>query len=81
MHIKDNLINFLYDKDYFISLYENSIYVFNYTELIALKDNIAIININNIRINIKGDTFRVKKMSKKEILITGLIKEVGITYE
>jgi sporulation protein YqfC len=81
MHIKDNLINFLYDKNYFISIYDNNIYVFNYEELITLKNDLVILKVLNFYVQINGQELRIKKMSKNEILVSGNVKKVGINYE
>lgn len=81
MHIKDNLINFLYDKNYFISLYDNFIYCFNYKELISLKDNLIILKMPSFNLTIKGDNLFITKMLPTEILIKGKILKVGLDYE
>ena len=69
MHIKDTLINFLYDKEYFISIYDNFIHVFNYKDLISLTNKLVILKLDKFKLEIK------------EILIRGVIKNVGINYE
>ena len=74
MHIKDTLVNFLYDKEYFISIYDNFIHVFNYKELIILK-------LDKFKLEIKGEDLFITKMMPNEILIRGVIKNVGINYE
>lgn len=81
MHIKDNLINFLYDKEYFISIYNNYIYVFNYKELISLTSQIIILKLDKFKLEIKGKELFVTKLMPNEILIRGIIKNVGINYE
>ena len=43
MHIKDTLINFLYDKDYFISIYDTYIHVFNYRDLVSLTGKLIVL--------------------------------------
>ncbi len=81
MHIKDNLINFLYDKKYFINIYDNYIYVFNYEKLITLTSVLIILKLDNFNIEIKGKDLVITKMMPKEILIKGKIKNVGFNYE
>lgn len=81
MHIKDTLINFLYDKEYFISIYNNYIHIFNYQELISLTSNLIILKMNKFTLNIKGDNLFITKMLPSEILIKGTITNVGISYE
>lgn len=81
MHIKDNLINFLYDKKYCINIYDNYIYVFNYEKLITLTSLLIILKLDNFNIEIKGKDLVITKMMPKEILIKGKIKNVGFNYE
>ena len=81
MHIKDNLINFLYDKKYFINIYDNYIYVFNYEKLITLTSVLIILKLDNLNIEIKGTNLVITKMMPSEILIKGKIKNVGFNYE
>lgn len=81
MHIKDNLINFLYDKNYFINIYDNYIYIFNYEKLITLSTELIELKLEKFNIEIKGNKLYIKKMLPKEILIKGTIKNVGFIYE
>lgn len=81
MHIKDTLVNFLYDKEYFISIYDNFIHVFNYKELISLTSKLVILKLDKFILEIKGEDLFITKMMSNEILIRGVIKNVGINYE
>ena len=81
MHIKDNLINFLYDKNYFINIYDNYIYIFNYEKLITLNTELIVLKLEKFNIEIKGIKLYIKKMLPKELLIKGTIKNVGFIYE
>lgn len=81
MHIKDNLINFLYDKKYFINIYDNYIYVFNYEKLLTLTSVLIILKLDNFNIEIKGKDLVITKMMPNEILIKGKIRNVGFNYE
>lgn len=81
MHIKDNLINFLYDKDYFITLYDEYVHIFNYQELISLSDTLIILRLNQFKINITGKNLFITKMLPNEILIKGTILGLVKIYE
>ena len=74
MHIKDTLVNFLYDKEYFISIYNNFIHVFNYKELISLTSKLVILKLDKFKLEIKGEDLFITKMMSNEILIRGVIK-------
>ena len=81
MHIKENLINFLYDKNYFISIYDNYIYVFNYTELEVLTNNKIVLKLPSFKLEITGSDLIITKMLKNELLIKGTLVKVGFNYE
>lgn len=81
MHIKEALINFLYDKEYFISMYDNCIYIYNYQELVELKSDKIILKMPKFVLNIYGSNLFITKMLPNEILIKGLISNIGIDYE
>jgi len=81
LHIKENLSNFLYDLDYFITIYEKNIHIFNYQELLLLNNNEIKLKLNAFKITIKGENLFIKKMLPNEILISGIIENVGFTYE
>ena len=81
MHLKENLLNFLYDLDYFVTLYEGYIHVFNYQELISLKEDKIILKMAKFNLIIEGKDLFITKMVKKELLIKGQIIKVGKVYE
>ncbi|MBD8922453.1 hypothetical protein EGR52_04585 [bacterium] len=80
MNIKDTLVNFLYDKEYFITIYENYIHVFNYKKLISLTSKLIVLEMNKFNLEIKGSELFITKMSKNELLIKGYITKVGLNY-
>ena len=45
MNLKESLVNFLYDKNYFINIYDDYIHVFNFQELISLSDKKIILSL------------------------------------
>ncbi len=77
MHIKENLTNFLYDQKYFITLYDNYLYVFNYEDLVLLTEQKIILAMANFTLTIKGQNLMIAKMLPKELLIKGQITNVG----
>ncbi len=81
MNLKESLVNFLYDKNYFINIYDDYIHVFNFQELISLSDKKIILSLEKFKVEITGSNIIIKKMSKNEILIKGLINKVGFLYE
>lgn len=81
LHFSENLKNFLYDLNNFITIYENTLHVFNYSKLEKLSEKEIIININNKIVNISGHDLKIKQMTKQEILIKGNIVKVEFSYE
>lgn len=81
MHIRENLTNFLYDKNYFISIYDNYIYVYNYFDLLLLTDIKIVLKLEKFNLTINGENLYISKLLPKEILIKGKILNIGIDYE
>lgn len=81
MHMKDSLINFLYDKKYFINIYDEFIHVFNYQELLSLSESKIILRMPDFQIVIQGSNLFITKLFPSEILIKGCISKVEFVYE
>lgn len=81
MNIIKNINNFLQDKEYYISLYENSLYIYYYEKLIKLTEEEIIIKITNFNLNIKGNSLYISQMNKEELLINGVVNEIRKFYE
>lgn len=81
MKIKDILSDFLYDKDYFISLFENKIHIFKYLLLIKLSPNEIILKLSDFNLKIKGENLSVLQMNKDEILLEGNYISLEKIYE
>lgn len=76
MKIIDNIKSFLYDKDYFINIFENYIYIFNYLDLNHFSDKEISLKLENFNVDIIGKDLSIIKMMDKEILIEGYIEKV-----
>lgn len=81
MHIKDTIISYLYDKDYYIAVYEKNIYVFKYIELLKISSEEVVIKMDKFKIIIKGSNLFIKKLLKEEILISGEVLNMEFSYE
>ena len=81
MNIKENLINFLYDKNYFITIYQKHIHIFNYKDLIMLTEKKIVLSLENFELEIKGEDLYITKMLPNELLVKGIVKNVGFKYE
>ena len=81
LNIKNTIIDFLYDKNYFITMYENFLYVYNFQEIITLTNELIMLSIENFKIKITGSDLKIKKINSSELLIEGNIISIGKIYE
>ena len=79
MHIWSKLQKFLYDKDYFLAYFNNSLYVYNFTKVYFITDKKIVLDIANKKVTISGCDLILKKSCGNELIIYGNIK--GVTYE
>lgn len=77
LNIKNAIINFLYDNNYFISFFKDSIYIYNYERIINLSENKITLKIENFTIDIIGNNLKITQMNNIELLIEGNIKNIG----
>lgn len=81
LNIKNTIIDFLYDKKYFITMYENFLYIYNFQEIITLTNELIMLSIENFKIKITGSGLKIKKINSSELLIEGNIISIGKIYE
>ncbi len=67
----DNIKNYLYDKKYFINVFDNYIHVFNYLKMEDFNSQNIIFKMPEFKLIIKGNNFLITKMLHNEILIKG----------
>lgn len=84
-YIGDNMLNslnnFINDKTFRFTVYENMINIINYNKIISLEDNYISILSTNKKILIKGNNLILKKLLDKEILIKGNISNIEVINE
>lgn len=71
--------NALRDKSYYICLYDNNIYIYNYECILSFSDKVILVKLTNQNIKIKGLNLKIKRLEKVELLIEGIIS--GVLYE
>lgn len=81
LHFKDSFKNFLYDLNFFITMYDNHCHVFNYHKLNKLSDIEIDLIINDKLVKIIGNNLSIKQMTKQELLINGNILKVEFENE
>lgn len=78
MNLLSNIKNFLYDQRYFVSFFDNSLYLYGYEKILKFARSEIIVQFSGFKISIKGDELSVKRMLSNEVLISGLIDMVNI---
>ena len=71
--------NALRDKSYYICLYDNNFYIYNYVCILSFSDKVILVTLANQNIKIKGLNLKIKRLEKVELLIEGIIS--GVLYE
>lgn len=67
------------ESNFIINIFEKGLYVYNYKKIFILNDNEVELSLIDKIINIKGTNFKIKKMLKEELLISGKI--TGVTLK
>ena len=81
MNIYKNIKNFLYDENALMALFNNSIYIYNYQEVVTLTSEEVIIKLDAKILHLTGNDFKIKSMLPKELQIFGIIRKIEIAYE
>lgn len=78
MNIRDNIVNYLYDRDYIFCLYDDYAYFYNYKYMDSFSEKEVAVSMNGRRMTVQGTGLRVVKMTKEELLIKGMITSVKV---
>ena len=81
MKVIDRLKYGFYNKDYFVSIYPNHIYIINYKSIIDFSNEIVKLSFLNFKLVIKGKDFKIIRKNKDELDITGLFSSMEIINE
>ena len=74
----NKISNYINDKEFKFTVYENKIHIINFNKIITLEDNyISILSINK-KINIKGLNLILIKLIDNELLIKGNISNIEV---
>ena len=74
----NNISTYLRDLDYRVTLLKNGLHVLNYKSIIDITSNIIMFKVNDKLFKVNGKNMILKKLDKKEFLITGVIESVTI---
>ena len=81
MKIIDRLKNGYHNKSYFISAYDNSVYLINYKEILNISDTTIMVRFNNFKLIIKGKDFRIIRKSNIDLEIKGIVSNMEMIHE
>jgi len=81
MKFSNALSDFLYDKNYFITIFEDKLHVYRYIDLIKLTSEEIVLSLEAFKLFIIGEDLIISQMNKEEIIIQGCIKEIRKNYE
>ena len=73
--------NYLRKEGYYIILYSNFIYIYNYLDIIKFTDTFITLKLKDIKINIYGKDLLITKLETHEIMIKGYIEKMEKKYE
>lgn len=81
VNIVNNIKEFLYNQTYFVSVFDDQIYLFNFQKLINLDSNLIEIIFRNFKLKIEGHGFKIQRMLQTELLIKGQITKMEYVYD
>lgn len=70
--------NYINDKEFRFTVYEDKIHIINFNKIITLEDNYISLLSNNKRISIKGFNLVLAKLLDNELLIKGKITNIEV---
>lgn len=72
----NRLKNYINDNNWRINIFDRSVNIVNYIDIIILEENRISVKYQNGIITVTGDKLSVNKMLEQEMLITGNIKSI-----
>jgi len=70
--------NYINDKEFRFTVYNNKIHIINFNKIITLEDNYISLLSNNKKINIKGSSLVLLKLVDNELLVKGNISNIEV---
>lgn len=77
----DRINNFIKDNEFMINIYEDNIYIKNYTRIISIENNYISLYSAKKKIIIKGKNLTLKKILDYELLIIGDFNNIEVINE
>ena len=70
--------NFLFDQDYFIDVWRDYTHVYGIVDIDILTEKTIVLLLEAFQLILKGNSFRVLKLTKNEILIQGVLESFEV---
>ena len=74
----EKISNYVNDKEFRITLYNDKIHIINYKQIISLEDSYISILSNNKKVSITGTNLILNKLVDNEMLIKGNISKIEV---
>lgn len=81
MKFYNALSDFLYDKNYFITIFDNKLHVYRYKELSKLSSQEIIVLLDGFKLIVNGENLIISQMNNEELIIQGMIWGIRKEYE
>ncbi|MCI8498000.1 MAG: hypothetical protein HFG33_01170 [Bacilli bacterium] len=81
MNIRNNIINYLCDREYIVCMYDDCIYIFNYRYLDRFDDEKIVVSLCDRKITVNGEHLSIVRMTKEELLIRGKITSIEVNFK
>lgn len=77
----DKLREYIKDDEFRLTVFEDRVYAINYEKILSLEDERISIKAKKFRIIIKGKNLTLKKLLDNEILISGEVINIEVSYD
>lgn len=73
-----NLKSYIKDENYLISFMNNCVHCYNYVKVENINEKEIKIQFKNKKLTLKGNDFILRKLDKKELLVSGEVVEIEL---
>ena len=74
----EKLNQYINDKEFRFTVFDNKIHVINYKRIISLEDNFISFQSQNKKISITGKDLICNKILQNEMLISGIVSKIEV---
>ena len=72
----ENIKSFLFDKDEYLTCFDNNVHIYGLEEVITLSDTLIKVITKKKTISITGKKIVILKLTKEELLINGIFERI-----